>query len=229
MMVLRKRFPGIRLIVLLLTTLMMISACGGGSEPTATPLPPTATPVPPTATAAPTPTEEPTRPPTATPATSDSSGEVDSSQATSPLAAPESPLAAPLSPLATPPAAATPVTSADGGGLTGQIIVTGPSGDIPVAGLVIGLAEVIKGEDGLPKASGYEASAAPKATTDDFGRFVFDNLKPSLYTLILDAVITQYQLDNVETGDTILVEIKPNETVALGELRYPSLPIPGFQ
>ena len=94
---------------------------------------------------------------------------------------------------------------------------------------MIGLAEVIRGEDGVPKASGYEASMAPKATTDDYGRFVFNDLKPGLYTLILDAVVTQYQLDTVDTGETILVEIKPNEIVDIGELRYPSLPIPGFQ
>lgn len=43
--------------------------------------------------------------------------------------------------------------------------------------------------------------------------FVFDNLKPGAYTLISDAVVTQYQLDEAETGDTILVEVKADEIV----------------
>lgn len=219
---LRARFSRITLIAVSAGVLAAMTACGGGDTPTATPMPPTVVPTTaPTATKVqPTPviaTVTPKAPPTAEP-----------SQAESPLAAPDSPLAPP-SPLMPPAPAPTPVTAADTGGLIGQIIVTRPTGDVAVAGLVIGLAEVILGDDGLPKASGYEASAAPKTTTDDYGRFVFNNLKPGRYTLILDAVVTQYQLDNVETGDTIVIEVKPNAVLDLGELRYPKLPIPGFQ
>jgi len=222
---LHTRFSGMLILALLIVAAMTLAACGGGTEPTATPVPPTAT-----ATVAPTATTPPT--PTAAPPTAEAtkaSTEVEPSQAESPLAAPDSPLAAPPSPLTPPSPAPTPVTSSESGGLSGQIIVTRPEGDVAVAGLIVGLAEVILGDDGLPKASGYEASVAPKATTDDYGRFVFDDLKPGMYTLILDAVVTQYQLDNPETGDTILIEIAPNAIVDLGELRYSRLPIPGFQ
>lgn len=224
------RISGATIVLVLALAILGLAGCGGGEEPTPTLAPPTAT-----ATAAPTtiqePTETPTMPPTQATAVMPPASEstIEASQAESPLAAPASPLSAPPSPLAPPSLAPTPVTSADTGGLTGQIIVAKPTGDVAVAGLTIGLAEVIKGEDGMPKASGYEASAAPKATTDDYGRFVFDNLKPGLYTLILDAVVTQYQLDDIDTGDTILVEIQPNTIVDVSQLRYPSLPIPGFQ
>jgi len=219
---LRIRFLNVILFAVLTAALMTMSACNRSAPPTATPVPPTAVP-----TMAPTATEaQPT--PTIEMAAIEVSPASETSQTESPLAAPESPLAPP-SPLMPPSLAPTPVTTADTGGLTGQIIVTRPTGDVAVAGLVIGLAEVILGDDGLPKASGYEASAAPKATTDDYGRFVFNNLKPGRYTLILDAVVTQYQLDNAETGDTILIEVTPNTVLDLGELRYPRLPIPGFQ
>jgi len=230
---LRIRFSRIILAALLIVAALTLAACGGGEDPTATPLPATFIP-----TVPPTPVEEPTTPPTAEPvateapveaATEEVDPEVEASQAESPLAAPDSPLDAPSSPLTPPSPAPTPVISGVEGGLAGQIVVVRPTGDVAVSGLVIGLAEVILGDDGLPKASGYEASTAPKATTDDYGRFVFDNLKPGAYTLILDAVVTQYQLDEAETGDTILVEVKADEIVELGELRYPSLPIPGFQ
>lgn len=207
---------------LLIALALFVSACGGG-EATATPVPPTAIPVAkPTASAVPTsavlqvdesPTAEPETP--------------ESSQVESPLSSPDSPLSSPPSPLAPP--LPTPAVSAEGGGLTGQIIVTRPTGDVVVSGLIVGLAEVILDENGQPKASGYESAVAPKATTDDFGRFVFDNVRPGMYTLILDAVVTQYQLENAETGETILIEISPNSVADLGELRYPSLPIPGFQ
>lgn len=220
-MQLRMRIPEVIVTSILLISSFGLAGCGGGEEPTPVPTTTQA----PTATAAP--TEAPAQSTTVAP--SASTATVEDSQVESPLAAPNSPLSAPPSPLAPPSPMPTPVTSATGGGLTGQIVVAKPTGDIAVADLMIGLAEVIKGEDGVPKASGYEASMAPKATTDDYGRFVFDNLKPGLYTLILDAVVTQYQLDTVDTGETILVEIKPNEIIDIGALRYPSLPIPGFQ
>lgn len=216
------RFSTIVLIAILTVSVLVLIACDGGKDPTATPAPPTAIP-----TAAPTAIEAPPTP-TVEPTATEAQPTAEASQVESPLSAPDSPLAPP-SPLTPPSPAPTPVASAEGGGLAGQIVVTRPTGDIAVAGLIVGLAEVILGDDGLPKASGYEASAAPKAITDDYGRFVFNNVKPGMYTLILDAVVTQYQLDDVGTGDTILIEIKPNAIVELGELRYPQLPIPGFQ
>lgn len=220
-MQLRMQIPEVTVALILLIVSLGLAGCGGGEEPTPVPT------VAPAPTATLTPTETPaqdTIEPTSAIAPSGENNPVQS-----PLAAPNSPLSAPPSPLTPPSLAPTPVTSADGGGLIGRITVAKSTGDIAVAALMIGLAEVIRGEDGVPKASGYEASMAPKATTDDYGRFVFNDLKPGLYTLILDAVVTQYQLDTVDTGETILVEIKPNEIVDIGELRYPSLPIPGFQ
>uniref|UniRef100_A0A7C1FVY7 Carboxypeptidase regulatory-like domain-containing protein n=1 Tax=Caldilinea aerophila TaxID=133453 RepID=A0A7C1FVY7_9CHLR len=123
----------------------------------------------------------------------------------------------------------TPIVSENTGGLSGRIIITKAGGNVPLAGLMIGLAEVLLDEKGHPKASGYEPSNAPRTVTDDDGRFVFNHLEPGMYTIILDSAVTYYQLNDEKTGDTIVVKIHPGEIVDLGELRYSSLPIPGFQ
>ena len=144
---------------------------------------------------------------------------------TTSVIAPQSPLA-PSSPLPTPEVNAQ-VTS-ETGSIVGRILVTKPDGEIAVADMIIGLAEVIRDEAGVAKVGGYEPSRALRVTTDAYGRFIMNDVKPGSYTLILDAVVTQYQLADEKTGNTILVDVKPGEITDLGTLRYSSLPVPGF-
>jgi len=110
----------------------------------------------------------------------------------------------------------------------GRIILNRPEGEVSVADMIMGLAEVIRDDKGMPKASGYEPSAAPRTITDALGRFVLNNLKPGTYTLILDGVTVQYQLADEATGETIMVDVKPGEVIDLGTLRYKNLPVPGL-
>lgn len=143
------------------------------------------------------------------------------------------------SPLPTPPPTGSPlptpgasgmvgVAGVDSGAIVGRILIAREGGDVPVAGLILGLAEVLRGEDGIARASGYAADTPNKSTTDDGGGFVVNNVPPGTYSLILDAVVTSYQLADPESGDTILVEVQPGEVVDIGVLRFDSLPLPGF-
>lgn len=140
-----------------------------------------------------------------------------------------SPLPTPGSPLATPGASGmVGVAGADTGAIVGRLLVGRDTGDVPVAGLTVGLADVIRGEDGIARASGYAADTPNRSTTDEGGGFAINNIPPGTYTLILDAVITSYQLADPDSGDTILVEVQPGESVDIGILRFDTLPIPGF-
>lgn len=195
--------------VLLLVAVLVLAGCGGGS-----PAAPTAAATEAAATEA-TATEATEAAATAAPAAGDS-----------PLAAPDSPLAAVNSPLPTP--AESPAPTDTAGSIVGRILVVKPEGEIPVANILVGLAEVIYDEEGVAKVGGYEPSRAIRVPTDAYGRFVMNNVKPGTYTLILDAVVQQYQLADEETGYTIMAEVKAGEVADLGTLNYSSLPIPGF-
>lgn len=140
---------------------------------------------------------------------------------------PASPLAAPASPLPSPEAEAAPTS--DAGSIIGRILVVKPEGEIEVADMIIGLAEVIRDENGVARVGGYEPSRAPRASTDAYGRFIFNDVKPGTYTLILDAIVTQYQLADEKSGNTIMTDVKAGEVADLGTMEYSSLPVPGLK
>jgi hypothetical protein len=191
------------LLLMLITVILM--ACSSQSEAT-----PTVAPAPPTA--AETPTSQ-------------------ASQATtSPLAAPESPLAAPESPLATPASAVIvePNTTATTGAVIGTVRIRSATVDKPVADMKVALAEVIQPEAGPPRATGYDPANSPQTTSDSQGHFVIENVKPGLYGIILDGVITSLMLVDPETQESIIIEVKANEFVDVGTLEYESLALPGY-
>jgi hypothetical protein len=221
------------LVALLMLAPAALAACGGGdtAEPTPTPTP-LAAPVG-EAAAAGSASEAPNDTPTAEP-TEGTTAEITAVAGTNQAAErPESPLS-PLSPIVPTPTP-TPETSGltaqageDSGGLTGRILVRRSTGDVPVAGLILGLAEIIYDEEGVARASGYDPATPNRTDTDSGGGFALSDVPPGTYTLILDAVMTQYQLNDPVTGETIMVTIEPGEVVEVGVLRYDSLPVPGF-
>ncbi len=153
-----------------------------------------------------------------------------------------SPLATPVagSPLSTPSADSpmpTPKPNVSGlkgaptsetGSVTGRVIIRRDGVDTPVAGVIVGLAELIRDESGVPRASGYSADSAKKGVTDTDGGFVVNNVVPGVYSIILDAVVTSYQLIDETTDETILVDVKAGETNDIGVHYYSSLPLPGY-
>lgn len=142
-----------------------------------------------------------------------------------------SPLATPtvISPLPAPGSSGlVGVAGVDTGSIVGRILIGRDAGDVPVAGLILGLADIIRGEDGIARASGYSPDTPNRTTTDDGGGFVLNNIPPGTYSLILDAVTVSYQLADPASGDVILVEVQPGEVIDVGVLRFDSLPLPGF-
>lgn len=140
-----------------------------------------------------------------------------------------SPLATPGSPLPTPGGSGmVGVAGIDTGAIVGRLIIGRDTGDIPVAGLTVGLADVLRGEDGIARASGYAPDTPNRTTTDAGGGFAINNIPPGTYTIVLDAVVASYQLADPVSGDVILIEVQPEESFDIGVLRFDSLPLPGY-
>ncbi len=184
--------------------------------------------------------EEPTPEPTvAAPAPTATTAPV----ATPTTAQPESPLA-PESPLPTPApasdvgAAATaaipagepvnPQTSATAGAVTGRLFINDDKGFRTVPGLIVGLAELIKGDDGIEKAAGYDAATASAGEIRQDGTFVLDNVPPGRYGVILDAVTTSILAVEPENPEnSLLITVEADKVTDLGTLVYGPLPLPG--
>lgn len=121
-----------------------------------------------------------------------------------------------------------PQTSASAGAVTGRIFINNEKGFRAVSGLLVGLAEVIKGDDGVEKAAGYDPSTAPRGELRTDGAFVVDNVPPGRYGVILDAVTTSILLKEMENPDnSLVITVEADKVTDLGNLVYPSIPLPG--
>jgi len=146
-----------------------------------------------------------------------------------PAAAAVSPLPMIISPLRVPALGPPEVSvTTERGALTGQSVVQSAAGETAVAGMRVGLAEVILDENSQPKVAGYAAATAPFTISDPFGRFGISGIKPGAYAIVLDSVVTQYMLNSETTGDTILTKVQANAVTDLGRMEYSSLPLPGY-
>ncbi|MEZ4735765.1 MAG: hypothetical protein R3E79_52410 [Caldilineaceae bacterium] len=179
------------------------------------------------------PTPEPTVAPPAAAATPTAA------QAESPLNAPDSPL-----PTATTAAAAAaveevniipvsapvdPQTTATTGAATGRIFINNAQGFRPVTNVIVALAAVITGDDGIERAAGYDAANAPRTDIREDGTFVIDNVPPGRYGVILDAVTTSILLKEAENLDnSLVITIEEGEITDLGNLVYGALALPGL-
>lgn len=123
-----------------------------------------------------------------------------------------------------------PQTSATAGAVTGRVFINDDKGFRAVSGLLVGLAEVIKGDDGIEKAAGYDPSTAPRGELRSDGAFVIDNVPPGRYGVILDAVTTSILLKEMENPEnSLVITVEADKVTDLGNLVYTSIPLPGVE
>lgn len=206
------------ILIVLLVVIAALAACGGGSEPTATPVPTnTATSVP-TATAVPTATTAPTATPV--PVATEA---VEAASPESPLAAPDSPLAAPESPLAPPSVDEAPTPEADKSSVIGRIVSIRTG--LPLANTVVRLPEVycapgVKEEDKREQCFwALDNAFSPSAISDETGLFVFNNVEVRDYVVMLGDIMLESLIIDDEEGKPVIITTPEGEVLNLGELR----------
>lgn len=142
-----------------------------------------------------------------------------------------SPLTAPNSVLPTPTSQTTPDilsrNPADGTGALVGVLLLWSDGELqPVADVKLALGEILRDDNGEERMVGYDASTAPTTITGPDGRFIFQDVPPGRYGLILDIVMSSFLLFDESSGEAMLIDIPADEVVDLGNLEYTSLPIP---
>lgn len=116
----------------------------------------------------------------------------------------------------------TPTQDQSKGSLKGRLLLN----DQPVNDVILSLAEVIRDSSGREMVVSYDPSSSPTTNTDSQGYFIFINISPNKYGLILDTIIKSYLIHYPDEEDKqILVIIEKGKEVDLGTLNYDTLPV----
>lgn len=104
------------------------------------------------------------------------------------------------------------------------ILLLNPGSPRPVTGAVLALASIVPEANGTPWVAGFERLSSPNTQTDGAGRFVFIDVQPGKYSLVLDRFNEAYLLGNPKDGADLIFEPQAGQVLDLGDLIYASLP-----
>ena len=122
------------------------------------------------------------------------------------------------------PTVVVPTPSADKGVITG-VIMTNPSQPKPAPGLILYLADILPEAQGTPFLAAFDRVHSVRTLTDPNGRFVFADITPASYSLILDRVFQAFLLsDPKKPGADFIFVAQGGKLLDLGNLVYGVLP-----
>lgn len=108
-----------------------------------------------------------------------------------------------------------PTPSPENGVITGKILIE--NSNEPYLNSLLVLGDVSEPDaEGYPPLVGYSVDSDPKAIQSSDGVFVFDNIKPGEYGIVLWSPISTFLLTDHNTGDTIFVTVKAGEVTNIG-------------
>ncbi len=125
---------------------------------------------------------------------------------------------------ATPDTPPTPTVTPDvtKGYITGALRLNGQG----VGDIILYLAEIVKDSSGQDRGATLSPVLSPNTTTDIEGKFIFTNISPGKYQLVLYTVINAYFLYYPGEKKEIIVTVEAGKTVEVGVLDYDTLPLP---
>ncbi len=109
--------------------------------------------------------------------------------------------------------------------VTGVLLVKINGKSQPAKAALLYLAGTIKDSAGKDSFAALDRIHSPRTETDDHGRFVFSNVPPGNYGLILDVITNSYLLMKPGSQEPLIVEVSTGQQVDLGTLLYDSLPL----
>jgi hypothetical protein len=132
-----------------------------------------------------------------------------------------------VSPTLAPTTFTSPVPNSDRGSITG-VLLRNTSSPISVNDAILYLGSVHLDANGAPILAGLDKQTAPSTQTDKSGRFVFAEVPPGTYVLILDRIHETFLLNDPTSGKDFLIKSQAGQILDLGKLVYASLPGDNF-
>jgi len=96
----------------------------------------------------------------------------------------------------------------------------------PVKNVILYLAETIKDSAGVDSVAAVDRVRSPRTVSNDRGHFLFSNVPPGTYGLVIDFITTSYLLWYPNAEKPLLIQVSAGEETALGTLLYDTLPLP---
>jgi hypothetical protein len=92
-----------------------------------------------------------------------------------------------------------------------------------MAGAILYLARLLYSNDGEAAMARLDKTTAPRAMSDQAGRFVFPNVEPDTYALIYSAVTSEFVLKDPDSNEDLLITVTADQIIDLGQI-YVELP-----
>ena len=109
---------------------------------------------------------------------------------------------------------------------SGVVVGTIQTNNEPILNLTIYLAKVLVDVEGKEKVIPHDRATSPQALTDERGQFVFSNIQPGNYGLVIDTVLSSYLLHLPQEDVALIITVEAGEATSIELLNYDSLPIP---
>ncbi|RMF50088.1 MAG: hypothetical protein D6755_01625 [Anaerolineae bacterium] len=117
-----------------------------------------------------------------------------------------------------------PTPKSDSGIITGYLLENKANPTAPSSTVLLALAKIIPGPDGQPMVARFNREEAPHTLTDVNGRFVFKDIPPGQYGLIVDRISDAFLLNDPDTGGDFIFTATAGEVLDLGNLVYDAIP-----
>jgi len=111
--------------------------------------------------------------------------------------------------------------SGDVGITTGTLLRIDGDKQLPIAGARLYLGTLLKTADGVDAMVQLDRNTSPATTTNGLGQFLFVDLPPGRYGLMLDAIEGALLLNRPDDGTDLIIEVTGGQVNDLGELAYP--------
>ena len=86
----------------------------------------------------------------------------------------------------------------------------------------LGLARLVTADDNQTKMARFSEKESPRTMANADGEFVFTNVSPDSYSLVVIVAGMPNFMRDYETGENIVFTVEAGETFDLGEIRFTS-------